>query len=329
MQIIFIHTAKYKCIRFFGTKTDEKFIENKNKNKIKYKRDCSSIDNDNGNLESFSLFLLSLRQYYDQKGEINCPLPDKPFLEWFIGFAEGDGCFFINNRKELSFICVQGIANLSVLQKIKEKLNMGIILKQGKRVYRFIIQRKDEIRLIIQLFNGNVVLASRKIQFQKFCNCFQEKAKHEEKSYEYIKKRNMILKNSLWLLGFVEAEGCFSISFLSSSNNFRVRFLLSQKGDENLPVLSSLIPFFGVGQIERHSAKNNYSYIVSGLKNIEKIYPYFDNNLQYFLGTKKESYLNFKKLVEKIKQKQHLEKEKRPYLIQLAKQINSASRKCK
>jgi hypothetical protein len=49
------------------------------------------------------------------------------------------------------------------------------------------------------------------------------------------------------LLGFVEAEGCFTISLLSNSNAFRTRFILSQKGDLNLPVLSSLIQLFGVG----------------------------------------------------------------------------------
>lgn len=72
-----------------------------------------------------------------------------------------------------------------------------------------------------------------------------------------------------------------------------IRFILSQKGDNNLPILSSFILLFGTGSIEGHSKKDNYGYIVSGLVNIDKIFVYFDRYLCSFLRPKKKSYLLF------------------------------------
>ena len=223
---------------------------------------------------------------------------------------------------------------------------MGSLYKQGKRVYKWTIQRRDEIKLIIELFNGNLVLPSRKAQFQRFFYLWKNKIeKKKENSYSKAKifkstktpftrgvtrdEKNMLSLNSLWLLGFVEAEGCFTTSFFSNSRAFRTRFIVSQKGDENISILSSLILLFGVGQIEGHSAKENYSYIVSGLKNVENLYPYFDLHINHFLGIKKESYLNWKSLNEKIKKKEHLDEEKKKFCVEKAKQINQITRKSK
>jgi hypothetical protein len=67
----------------------------------------------------------------------------------------------------------------------------------------------------------------------------------------------------------------------------RIKFILSQKHAINLPILSHFLLLFKVGYIEPHSNKDNYSYIISGLKNNKLIYDYFDN---YKLITKKDSY---------------------------------------
>jgi hypothetical protein len=93
-----------------------------------------------------------------------------------IGFTEGDGSFVVNNRKELSFILIQGIKNVDILYKIQNLLNMGSVIKQGERVYRLIINKKEHIRLILLLFNGNIVLPTRKIQFNKFLSTYNNKS---------------------------------------------------------------------------------------------------------------------------------------------------------
>ena len=179
------------------------------------------------------------------------------------------------------------------------------------------------------MFNGNIVLPSRKKQFHLFLKAFLSKRSRKDLHIVYNNNKILPSLDNLWLLGFVEAEGCFSISLLSNSLAFRTRFILSQKGDINLPVLSKCISLFSTGRIEGHSQKDNYSFIVSGLKNISNIYPYFDTNLNNFLGLKKESYLKFKLLNQSLTLKKHLDPNIRPSLIKLSKEINSAVRKFK
>lgn len=274
----------------------------------------------------FSEFKYKLQAYYKSKS-IDKDLPSDNFLYWLIGFSEGDGCFCINNRNELSFILIQGITNKIILERIHSELNLGHIINQNKRVLRLIIQKKEEIELIIYLFNGNLVLPSKKIQFNKYFSTFVQKNKNI--SIIYKNNKNEISLENTWLLGFVEAEGCFTVSLINNSFSFRTRFIVSQKGDINLPILSKLICLFNEGTLEGHHIKDNYSYIVSGLKNISKIYFYFDKFLNNFLGIKKESYLKFKELNFMFANKNHLDLEKRKIMVELAKDVNSAYRKFK
>jgi len=257
--------------------------------------------------------------------------PHNAFLSWLIGFTEGDGCFFVNHRQELSFIITQGCQNESVLKYVQTTLNMGSVIAQGKRVYRFVVYKKEHIELLIHLFNGNLVLPSRKTKFALFVNAFNAKNKSKKELIKYRTSSGKLLPclENQWLLGFTEAEGCFTISFLSNSKAYRTRFIISQKGDVNLPVLSHLILLFNTGQIEGHSQKDNYSFVVSGLKNVLKIYHYFDNNLSYFLSTKKQSYLAFKELNVKIEQGLHLNGHTRTELLMLSQSVNSITRKSK
>lgn len=276
---------------------------------------------------NFTIFLEKLNLYY-KKFNINKPLPSIDFLTWLVGFTEGDGCFFISSRKsEMAFILVQGAANLILLENILNVLNLGYIIKQSVRVYRLIIQKRDELELILYFFNGNIVLPSKKIQFEKFLSTFLLKNKKNE--IKYLNNRNWPDFDNAWLLGFVEAEGCFTVSLLNQSIAFRTRFLVSQKGDINLPILSYLILIFETGFIEGHHVKDNYSYVVSGLKNIKNIYKYFDKYLNIFQGIKKESYLKFKEINKMFENKEHLDPDIRDKMKFLVSDINSAYRKFK
>ena len=259
-------------------------------------------------------FLIFKKEW--QKIFPNLNLPESNFLYWLIGFTEGDGCFLVNNRRELSFILTQGAINVNLLYLIQKNLNMGNIIKQGPRVFRFVINKKEHIRLIILLFNGNIILPSRKTQFNQFLIAYNQK----NIPIDYILNNSTISLDNPWLLGFTEAEGCFTISLLNNSLAYRTRFILSQKGDINVPILSSLIQLFSSGTIEAHSKKDNYSFIISGISNIQNIYSYFDKFP--FLGIKGDSYLAFKNLNSRIINKEHLDLSIRKELVFLSHNIN-------
>jgi hypothetical protein len=126
------------------------------------------------------------------------------------------------------------------------------------------------------------------------------------------------------LSGFTDAEGCFSIS-IKKTTGFSIRFILSQKHEENLTLFSKLILLFFAGNIENHYHHDNYSYVVSGLKNCSKI---IDSN--YFeifkLKTNKNnSYLLWKELYFRLLNKDHLNPIFRKELLDKSQLINKIS----
>lgn len=242
----------------------------------------------------FSAFYTSFNKYH-HKTE-----PSENFLCWLIGFTEGDASFVVNKRGDLSFIITQGEKGKHILYEIQAQLGFGNVIKQGLRVYRYIVQDRKSLALILLLFNGNLVLPTRKQQFNKFLIAYNLKKKVIQ--INYINRSLYASLSDTWLLGFTEAEGCFTICLLKNSNAFRIRYILSQKGCINLPILSQLILLFNAGRIEG-GHKDNYSYVVSGLLNISKIFVYFDTFFSEFKGPKKHSYILFKQIYQLLKQK--------------------------
>ena len=255
------------------------------------------------------------------------PIPNDDFLYWFIGFTEGDGCFLVTSRGNLEFIITQATHNRQVLERIHQELAFGCVIKQGKRTMRFIVRQKDHLCLLIHLFNGNLVLPSRKTQFKRFLNAYN--SKQPKKMIQYRSQTVRPCLNNTWLLGFTEAEGCFTCNLLKNSVAFRTRFIVCQKHNENLPVLSAILLLFGSGRLEAHHQSETYCFIVSGLKNVHHIYSYFDTYVHCFIGVKKQSYLKFKFLNRLFQMKLHLSPAFRPYLMCLSQKINSAKRKQK
>lgn len=78
------------------------------------------------------------------------------------------------------------------------------------------------------------------------------------------------------------------------------------------------------GSVTPHHADDIWELRVNGLKNCKGLFTYFDN---YTLKSKKkDSYLKWKSLYNKLVNKDHLNKDTRLELINLAKQINTLNK---
>lgn len=263
-------------------------------------------------------------------------IPSNEFLTWLIGFTEGDGSFIIlKTRNSLSFVISQSTEDINILNYIEKELGFGKVIKQGERVSRYVVQDITNLYLIILLFNGNIILPSRKKNFKDFLENFNNKIINGKIRTSLINKNPInyqvseiypsLINN--WLSGFTDAEGCFTVSFLKNSNAFRLRYILSQKGDINLPILSQFILLFKGGNLEAHSLKSNYSYILSGVNNCNNVYDYF---YHFPLKTKKSLSLDlWKEIHIAITKKEHLDLYKRQNLIEKAKKVNTIKRKSK
>ena len=76
------------------------------------------------------------------------------FLEWFVGFSEGDGSFTVSGTR-LFFIINQ--KEEGILHRIRTELGFGKV-SHYKTYSRFIVADRDNIERLIHLFNGNLVL---------------------------------------------------------------------------------------------------------------------------------------------------------------------------
>lgn len=77
------------------------------------------------------------------------------------------------------------------------------------------MQAKREIEIIISIFNGNIVLPTKKQRLSLFIEGFNIwNTKGSIKLEPIVFKNNYILPslNDSWLSGFTDGEGCFTCS---------------------------------------------------------------------------------------------------------------------
>ena len=263
---------------------------------------------------------------YRNKYGVNANLPSREFLEWLIGFTEGDGSFITTVRGECMFILTQSAMDTAVLQYIRDNLGFGSIIVQSgpNSTLRFIVQDKANLWILCQLFNGNLVFPVRQAKFISFLTAFNQ---YISSGTILLPVINPILTTVLptlrdaWFLGMIDSEGCFTVSLLINSSAFRIRFILSQKWDENRIILLHIISLLGVGTLEPHSVPKMWEVRVSGLRNQAPIFAYLAS---YTLKTKKlHSYTLYLEAFRRLSLKEHLDPVLRAELKLLAAKINS------
>ena len=175
------------------------------------------------------------------------------------------------------------------LQIVKNVYGGSIKLRSGANALRYRLHHKSGFLKLINDVNGQIRNSNRLVQLNKICHKYDLTLIYPEK----------LTFDNGWLSGFTDAEGCFTVS-IKNTSGFAIRFILSQKHEENLTFFSKLILLFQTGIIENHYHHNNYSYVVSGLKNCSKLLEsnYFEKfNLK---TNKKSSYLLWKDLFFKL-----------------------------
>jgi hypothetical protein len=192
---------------------------------------------------------------------------DFSFLEWFIGFSEGDGCFcsrIEDNRVRLSFEIGQKDAKL--IHKIRTMLGFGTVssfTRQSERYWRYKVEDKKGVQRIMTLFNGNLVLPKKYIQFQHWVTMGKALC---PPSFLFKEQRVHISLQTGWLSGFLEAEGCFYAAFRVKDKlfpdtwDFDQKFTLTQKDvyGESL-ILQEIIVLFQ-SNVKLHLVKKPTCY---------------------------------------------------------------------
>jgi len=85
---------------------------------------------------------------------------DPNWLQWFIGFAEGDGAFLKDKNGRISFVITQNESK--ILFHIKDVIGFGNVTFDTKaNTYRYKVLNNPSLFKLALLFNGNLFLSHR------------------------------------------------------------------------------------------------------------------------------------------------------------------------
>lgn len=227
---------------------------------------------------------------------------DISFLEWFVGFSEGDGSFIVSKGSKqlrLFFIITQN--DLQVLHMIRTKLGFGRVQKHGK-YFRYCVSDKEGVERLIAIFNGNLVLDKTNKRFQiwlAFRNHLRRKTLNRVCYLNKFNKTRYL--NCSWFSGFAAAESCFNLykrSRCSRLKTFSVgcRFIIDQRSE--ILFLNRLKKDLGSGYIDIRKDNFNHRLIIGNSKDLLSILKYFRASP---LRTKKNiDLVRFKKMIVKV-----------------------------
>ena len=230
--------------------------------------------------------------------------------------------------------------DLKILEALQKTWGVGKIYKHGQDSFMYRVSSLKNLRVITTHFDHYPLITQKLadyLLFKQSIDLIQEKLHLTEKGLltlvgiksvlnwglsEKFKEAfpNMItvvrpkvdiseIKDVYWLIGFVEGEGSFMVIIQESkskktTDNIGLRFVITQHSKDSV-LLDNISNYLGCGKC--YSSRNEVNLTVSTFSEINKIISLF--NKYPLLGTKKEDYLDFCKVAELIKSKDHLTKQ--------------------
>lgn len=129
--------------------------------------------------------------------------------DWFAGVVDGDGYFYINKKKEISFELTMATRDCGVLYSIKDEFKAGSIKsRSGSKSMRYRIKSKSVIERIVHKLNGKLHNPTRLEQFSKVCELVHISLKPSPQT---------VCKNNAYLSGLVDSDGTINISISKST----------------------------------------------------------------------------------------------------------------
>jgi LAGLIDADG endonuclease len=277
-----------------------------------------------GTSETESKISFIFNIYYKSINIINY---DNKFLEWFIGFTEGDGSFIISKNK-IFFDITQNIQDVQVLYYIKNKLGFGQVLlreESNRQVGVFYVTSKENFLKLIHIFNGNICSNYKHEQFKVWLNTFNNQ--YKENIIWIDKKREPNLFTG-WLSGFIDAEGSFGgrVKYCRTSKIKKAPHLSLSITQKEFYILSLIRNLFVNNNkcISYDKSWDGWRLHISSFKTLILVINYLR---LYPLKTKKSiAFIRFIELHNKIMKKEHLNINGITEIEKLIKKINKNER---
>lgn len=198
---------------------------------------------------------------------------DVEFLQWFVGFVEGDGSFIITETETsdgFRYSCAITQDDRALLARIRTELGFGVLgtvtanksenNPEGTQYPQLRFDSRKAVIAILHIFAGNIRLNKVKERFEPWaqgvCRKFNLSMPQNPAGLASFPPR----LDEAWLSGFFQAEGSFSAQQRTDKRltlGYRVvlRPYVDQKGErELLEQLLELLP----GNFQIRDKEKNY-----------------------------------------------------------------------
>ena len=234
---------------------------------------------------------------------------------YLVGLFEGDGYFSITKKdKYLTYeLGIElSIKDVQLIYKIKNILGIGrVSFRIINNIQMVTLRIRDKTHLkkfIIPIFDKYSMYSNKQYDYLRFRSALLSNIILSEDLPEYTRNNENIntieyIINSYyfpaWLVGFIEAEGCFSLYKLKETTDYTVAsFDIAQKdGEIIIAAIQKYLSFTTKIYIDK---TNCYKLKVTSIRSIENIIKFIDKAPVKLLGNKKLQYLLWIKNLRKI-----------------------------
>lgn len=235
---------------------------------------------------------------------------------YLVGLIEGDGWFSITKKGDYllyEFGIELELQDVQLLYKLKDVLGVGTLFfrtteTRSKTAIFRVRNKYDLINVILPIFDKYPLISNKQYDYIRFKNALLMNIKYYKDLTEYtrpkidLNSRDSILNLPYfgpWLIGFIEAEGCFSIYKPHNSKSHVASFDITQtEGEELIWAIRKHLSFSP--NVTRDKT-NNYKIKVSGVRSIENLIKFMHNASIQLLGKKRLQYLLWLKQLRTIK----------------------------
>ena len=234
---------------------------------------------------------------------LNAENLDYPYL---VGLFEGDG-FFTVTKKGKYFQCELGIElgikDVQLIYKIKILLGVGIVSfkeRNGISMVCLKVRKKDHlINKILPIFDKYPLFSNKQLDYLRLRNViisnnlfYEDIPKYTRPSLPFNSLESIVNAPyfTAWLVGFIEAEGCFSVYKISKPDNYFVAsFDISQTNGDIL--ILAIRKYLSLTPTVYKDKTKNFKLKVTSVRSIENVIRFLNKVPVKLLGNKKLKYL--------------------------------------
>lgn len=233
---------------------------------------------------------------------------------YLVGLIEGDGWFSVTKNGKYvryEFGIEMDIRDVQLLYKIKGILGVGKIdirQRDQTKMVRYRIRNKSHLRsIVLPIFDKYPMFSNKQYDYLMFKELLLNEVNFSKDLPDYIRpiEPNNSIETILdkpyfkpWLIGFIEAEGCFSVYKPIKDNSKVASFDISQTNGSIL--IEAIKKEFSLTPNVYQDKTNAFKLKVSSVRAVENVVKYIQKAPLKFMGYKKLQYLLWLKELRNI-----------------------------